>query len=81
MTNSTFDPEAISKESRVTGQAVIDTHLGGSLTLCNLIEGLAMNVMIAQRPAVGALAHRQNELEGYLPSLLLIAVATGVDGS
>ena len=42
MANSTFDPEAISKESRLIAQAVIDAHLGGSLTLCNLIEGLAM---------------------------------------
>ena len=42
MANSTFDPEAISKESRLTVQAAIDAHLGGSLTLCNLTEDLAV---------------------------------------
>ena len=42
MANSTFDPEAISNGSCLTAQAVIDAHLGGSLTLCNLIEDSAM---------------------------------------
>ena len=48
MANSTFDPEAISRESRLAAQAFIDAHLRGSLTLCNLIEGLAMYVMNAK---------------------------------
>ena len=48
MTNSTFDPEPISKESRVAVQAVIDAYLRGSLTFCNLKEGLAMYVINAQ---------------------------------
>ena len=81
MANSTFDPEAISEESRLTAQAVIDTHLRGSLTLCNLIEDLAMYVINAKQSAVGVWAHRRKKFEGYLPSLLLITVAAGVDGS
>lgn len=76
--NSAFDPETISRRTRSTDQVLIDAYFGGSLTLCNLIEGLATYVYNAQRPVVEVVACRQGE---HLPSLLLVAVATSVDGS
>ena len=76
--NSAFDPKTISRKTRLTDQVLDDAHFGGSLTLCNLIEGLARYVDNAQRPVVKVVACRKSE---NLPSLLLVAVATSVDGS
>lgn len=76
--NSAFDPELISMRARSNVHAGINAHLGGSLTSCNLIEGLATHVDNAQRRLVRVVARRQSE---YLPSLLLVAVAASVDGS
>lgn len=76
--NSAFNPKLISIKARSNIQAGVDAHLGGSLTPCNLIEGLATYVDNAQRRLVRMVARRQSE---YLPSLLLVAVAASVDGS
>ena len=75
MACSTFDPELVNRKDGSIDLVILGTHLGGSLQLCNLTEHSVSYGNNALQQAERPVNHRQNR---FLPSLLLVAVASRV---